>query len=71
MLKVRNPQLFQQVEGLVKNNGNPMELFKQITGNYSPEQMEQLYSQAKQFGISDDVINQVQNGINANSVDIK
>lgn len=65
MLKVRNPQLFQQVEGLVKNNGNPMELFKQITGSYSPEQMEQLYSQAKQFGIPDDVINQVQNGINA------
>lgn len=51
--------MFNQYEQLRKNNGNPNELFKQITNGYSPEQMEKFYAQAKQFGIPDDVINNI------------
>jgi hypothetical protein len=38
---------------------NPVDLFKQITKGYTPEQMEKLFSKAKQYGITDDVIQQV------------
>ena len=63
-MKAKNPQMFQQVESLRKSNGNPMDLFKQVTSKFTPEQMNQFYANAKQFGIPDDVISQVQNGIN-------
>ena len=36
-----------------------MELFKQITSKYSPEQMNSFYSQAEKMGFSSDLINQV------------
>ena len=58
-MKVRNPQMFQFLEQARKNNSNPQEIFKEITKNYKPEQMNNIFKQAKQFGISDDVINQL------------
>ena len=57
--------MFQFLEQARKNNNNPMDLFKQVTKNYSPEQMNSLFQKARQFGINDDVIKQVQNEINA------
>lgn len=64
---MKNPQMYNEIEQLRQNNGNPMELLKQITSKYTPEQMEQLYTNAKRFGVPDEVINQVQNGgINTN-----
>lgn len=58
---MKNPQMYKEIEQLRQNNGNPMELLKQITNKYTPEQMEQLYTNAKRFGVPDEVINQVQN----------
>lgn len=64
-MKTRNPQLFQIVEQAQKSNGNPMDLFKQITNGYTPEQMTSLFDRARQMGVPDDVLKQVQNdGIN-------
>lgn len=64
-LKVKNPQMFQVVEQAKNNNGNPMDLLKQITSDYTPEQMSNLFSRAKQMGIPDNVLEQIQNnGIN-------
>lgn len=51
--------MFQMLEEARKNNNNPMELLKQVTQNYTPEQMEQLFNKARQFGIGDDVINKL------------
>ena len=62
-LRMRNPQIFNQVEQLRKNNGNPMELLKQITGSYDDKQMENLWQRVKQFGIPDETIKQVQQEI--------
>jgi len=64
-LKVRNPQLFRVVEQAQQNQNNPMDLLKQITSNYTPEQMSGLLDRAKQMGVPEDVLKQVQNnGIN-------
>lgn len=62
-LKMKNPKVFQMVEEAIQNKNNPMELFKQITSNYTPEQMNNFYKQAEQIGFSPDLINQVK-GIN-------
>jgi hypothetical protein len=38
-----------------------MDLFKQVTNGYTPEQMSQLFNRAKQMGVPDEVISQLQN----------
>jgi len=62
-LKARNPQLFQMVNNIRQSNGNPQELFKQITSGYTPEQMKRFNQYAQQFGITQEQLNQI-NGIN-------
>lgn len=51
--------MFQFIEQAQKNQSNPQELFKEVTKDYKPEQMEQIFNRAKQFGISEEVINQL------------
>ena len=51
--------MFQFLEQAQKQKSNPQELFKEITKNYKPEQMEKIFNRARQFGISDDVINKL------------
>lgn len=51
--------MFNMIDQARKNNNNPEELFKEITKNYKPEQMEQIFNKAKQFGIGDDIISKL------------
>ena len=60
---MKNPQLFQMVDQARKSNGNPLELFKQVTNGYKPEQLEGIFNKAKQMGIPEDYINQIKEGI--------
>lgn len=62
---MRNPQMFQMLEQAQKNQSNPMDMLKNVTKDYTPEQMNNLFEKAKQFGISDDVLKQTQNEIKA------
>ena len=62
-LKNNNPQMFEKYEMLRRSNGNPTAIFNQMISAYTPEQMQKFMSFAKNFGIPDDVLNQVQNGI--------
>jgi hypothetical protein len=55
--------MFEKYEMLRKNNGNPTAIFNQMISNYTPEQMQKFMSFAKNFGVPDDVLSQVQNGI--------
>lgn len=57
--------MFQMVEQAQKNQSNPMEMIKQITSKYSPEQMNNFYSKVEKLGFSPDVINEIKNGINS------
>lgn len=50
--------MFQFISQAQKNQSNPQEIFKEITKNYKPEQIENIFNKARQFGIGDDVINQ-------------
>ena len=47
------------VNQAMQNKNNPMELFKQITSNYTPEQMDSFINQARQMGFSEDLLNQI------------
>ena len=62
-LKSKNPQMFQRVEKLRNSNGNPITLLQEVTKDYTPEQLDNFYNNAKKFGIPEDVINQAK-GIN-------
>lgn len=53
--------MFQVVNQARNSNGNPMDFFKQVTNGYSPEQMNNLFARAKQMGVPDDVLQQLQN----------
>lgn len=51
--------MFQFIEEAQKNQSNPEEIFREITKDYKPEQIEKIFNQARLFGISDDVINKL------------
>ena len=51
--------MFQFLNQAQRQKNNPEEIFKEITKNYKPEQIEQIFNQARQFGITDDVINKL------------
>ena len=51
---MRNPQALRQLEELKKGNGNPQDFFNKITGNYTPEQMQQFRQFANNFGFSNE-----------------
>jgi len=42
----------------MQNKSNPIEIFKQVTKDYKPEQMEAIFSQAKQMGAPDEILKQ-------------
>ena len=63
-LKAKNPQMYQMINQAKQNQNNPIEMFKEITKEYTPEQFESLYKQAEQMGFSNDLINQLKSGIN-------
>ena len=57
----QNPQAFQMVNQAINSGANPMQFMKQVMGNVSPQQMQDIMTQAKQFGVPDEVLQQIQN----------
>lgn len=45
----------------MQNNGNPQAILQQVMSNATPEQKENLFKQAKQYGVPQDVLSKVQN----------
>lgn len=56
--------MFQLVEQARQSQNNPVELFKQITNKYTPEQMSNFFNQAEQIGFNKDLIEQLKKDIN-------
>ena len=61
---MKSPQAFQIVNQARQNQSNPMDLFKQVTSNYSPKQIDELFSKATQMGVPNEYIEQVKSSIN-------
>ena len=55
--------MYQMVDQLRRNQGNPLELLKQVTSNYTPEQMQNFYATAQQMGFPNEFLNEIQNNI--------
>ena len=60
-LQSRNPQAASQITQAMNNGTDPKSLMKQMMGNVDNNQMQQIMSQAKQFGCPDNILNQMQN----------
>lgn len=59
---MKNPQIFHQYEEIRRNNGNPQDILRQATSNYTPEQMQQFKKFVNGFGITNEQLDQF--GIN-------
>lgn len=63
-----NPQGFQLVDQAIKNGGNPLGIWQQISKQMNPSQLQGILNNAGQYGCPQSVINQFQ-GINKNLKD--
>ena len=62
--KSKFPGVFDSFEQLRSGNVDPMGVLGQLTSKFSPQQMQGFMQTAKSFGVPDEVLNQLQNGIN-------
>jgi predicted flavoprotein YhiN len=62
---MKNPEQANQIQNLMKNNGNPQELLKQTMSRYKPEQIDQFIKYANNMGFSTEQLSQY--GINSKS----
>lgn len=45
----------------MQNNGNPEAMLNQMMNNISPEQKQSLLTQAKSYGVPDNILSKIQN----------
>jgi len=61
-IKMKNPQMFNKVEEMMRTE-NPQELLSKIMDGYTPEQKQKFKQFANNFGITDEQLNSY--GINS------
>lgn len=60
-LEVRDPRLAGQIRTMMTNGTDPRSVVKQMIGNITPEQTSNILSMAKQYGVPDEILSQLQN----------
>lgn len=60
-LQTRNPKMFQMISQAKNSGVNPQDFMKQMMGDVSPEQLQNVFAQAKNMGVPNEVLNQIQN----------
>lgn len=60
-LQSKNPQGFQIVNQMMNSGGNPKQLLQQLISKSNPQQLQGIMQQAKQFGVPDNILSQLQN----------
>lgn len=60
-LQNKNPQAYQFINQAMQNGGNPNAIINQMMKNTTPEQKQNLIQQAKQYGVPDNYLKQIQN----------
>lgn len=53
--------MYQQLNNLKNNGTNPQALIQQMVSQASPQQMQSVLNQAKQLGVPDTILTQIQN----------
>jgi len=53
--------MFQMLEQVKQNQSNPLDLLKQVTGNYTPQQLQNFYATAQNMGFPQEVLTEIQN----------
>lgn len=61
---MKSPQLVSQIQNLMNSKVDPNELFTQIMKDKTPKEMEGFYKFAKSYGVNDEVLSKLQNGMN-------
>ena len=60
-LQTKNPQMASQISNAMQNGANPQDLMKQMMGNADNNQMQSVLSQARNLGVPDNILQQIQN----------
>ena len=60
-LQTKNPQMANQINQAMRSGANPQQIMKQMMGNMDNSQIQNAMNQAKQFGVPDNILNQMQN----------
>lgn len=60
-LQARNPQMASQINQAMNSGTDPQALMRQMMGNMDNSQMQQVLGQAKNMGVPDNILNQIQN----------
>lgn len=60
-LQGANPNGYQMINQLMQNGGSPEGALKQMLGNVSPEQKQQVLNTAKGYGCPADILSRIQN----------
>jgi hypothetical protein len=61
MLRGINPQRYQQVNQMMQAGTDPKGFLKQIMGNATPQQVQNVMQMGKQIGVPDSVLSEIQN----------
>lgn len=59
---MKNPQVYQKFQSLVKNTNDPQGFLKELTNNYTPAQKEEFVKFVNGYGVSQEQLNKF--GIN-------
>ena len=60
-LEARDPRLAGQIRTMMNNGTDPKSVVRQMMGNITPEQTSNILSMAKQYGVPDEILSQLQN----------
>lgn len=61
MLRGKNPQMYNSINQAMNTGGDPQAILKQMMGNASPQQIQQVLGQAKNMGVPEDFLSKIQN----------
>lgn len=60
-LEARDPRLAGQIRTMMNNGTDPKSVVKQMMGNQTPERISNVLTMAKQYGVPDEILSQLQN----------
>ena len=58
-LEARDPRLAGQIKTMMTNGTDPKSVVKQMMGSQSPEQISNVLTMAKQYGVPDEILSQI------------